>query len=145
MGLDAMRLHSREEFQTWLANDLEVRDELYALLGGGLDPDADSLDALEDFLLSRYPAPEAALTLDQRGVLDAAARHIGLVLVLNVDEAVWTIDLDDDEGVYYRLPIIAFADGSQECPLTMATALLDRRTGHYLRQLLTVYQEDYNS
>ena len=32
-----MRMHSRQEFQTWLAQDLDVRDELYALMGGELD------------------------------------------------------------------------------------------------------------
>ena len=54
MTLNVMRLHSREEFQTWLANDLEVRNELYALMGGELGTDEASLDTLEAFLLGRY-------------------------------------------------------------------------------------------
>ena len=144
MSLERMRLHSRQEFQVWLANDLEVREELDAMVGDELGTDLASLDKLEAFLLGRYRNPAAALRLDERGVLDAAARHIGLVMLLNVDGAEWAIDLDDEDNAYYRLPIIRFSDGAEECPLTMATAALDRRTGKYLRKLVENYQEDYN-
>jgi len=137
-------MHSRDEFQTWLAMDLEVRDELYAMMGEELDVDVASLDRLETFLLQRYASADAIMTLDQRGVADAAARHIGLVLLLNVDDAVWDIDLDRPDNVYYRLPIIVFRGGEQECPLTMALACLQRRTGEELRLLVQNYQEDYN-
>jgi len=145
MTLNVMRLHSREEFQTWLANDLEVRNELYALMGGELGTDEASLDTLEAFLLGRYKTPDDALQLSERAVLDAAARHIGLVMLLNVDGASWAIDLENQDSVYYRLPIIRLADGAEECPLSMATAVLDRRAGHYLRNLVETYEEDYNS
>jgi hypothetical protein len=145
VNLAHFRLHSREEFQTWLALDLDVRDELYAFIGRELDVDVASLDELETFLLDRYPAPEAITALDQRGIADAAARHVGRVLILNVDDAVWEIDLDNADNVYYRLPITTFLGGEQECPLTMVLACLDRRTGNYLRTLVENYQEDYNS
>jgi hypothetical protein len=135
--------HSREEFQTWLAVDLEVRDELYALIGQELTPDIDSLDVLEEFLLGRFADPDVAVTLEHRGIIDAAQRHIGLVFVLNVDDAVWDIDLDNERSVYYRLPIIRFGDGAQDCPLTLATACLDRRTGEYIRDVVEGYQEKY--
>lgn len=135
-------MHSREEFQTWLAQDLEVRDELYALIGRELAPDIGSLDDLEDFLLARFPDPAAAITLEHRGITDAAARHIGLVFVLNIDDAVWDIDLDNKAALFYRLPVIRFADDAQECPLTMATAALDRRTGDYLRTIVENYRDD---
>jgi hypothetical protein len=135
--------HSREEFQTWLAVDLEVRDELYALIGQELPPDIDSLDVLEEFLLGRFPDPDAAVTLEHRGITDAAQRHVGLVFVLNVDDTVWDIDLDNEDSVYYRLPIVRFADGAQECPLTLVTACLDRRTGQYMRDVVESYQEKY--
>jgi hypothetical protein len=144
MELDLLRLSSRDEFQSWLFNDLELRDELYALMGRELDPDEGSLDALEAFLLDRYAGPDDALRPDQRGVLDAAARHIGLVMILNVDGALWDIDLDTEDSVYYRLPIVVLADGAQECPLSMATACLDRRTGDCLRTLVTNHERAYN-
>ncbi len=143
MSLTPFMQHSREEFQTWLALDLEVRDELYALIGRELPPDVGSLDALEAFLLDRYPDPGAAVTLEHRGITDAAARHIGLVFMLTVDDAVWDIELDDEDRVFYRLPVIRFGDGAEDCPLTLATASLDRRTGEYLRTVVESYQEKY--
>ena len=145
MGLEVMRLHSRQEFQTWLANDLEVRDELEAMIGVELGIDERSLDTLEAFLLDRYHNPDEALRLNERGVLDAAARHIGLVMVLNIDGASWDIDLENEDNIYYRLPIIRLPDEAEECPLTMATAALDRCTGNYLRTVVENYEEDYNT
>ena len=71
-----MRRHSREEFQTWLAKDEEVRDELERMVGAEFGIDESSLDSLEAFLLARYRHPDEALQLNERGVLDAAARHI---------------------------------------------------------------------
>jgi hypothetical protein len=144
-GLEVMRLHSNQEFQTWLANDLEVRDELYEMMGGELEPDEASLDTLEAFLLDRYRDPDQALRLSERGILDAAARHIGLVMLLSIDGAEWTIDLTNEDNVYYRLPIIRFSDGAQACPLALVTAALDRCTGDYLRSVLEAYEEDYNT
>lgn len=143
VSLAPFMMHSRAEFQTWLALDLEVRDELYAVIGRELPPDVESLDALEAFLLDRYPDPAAAVSLERRGIADAAARHIGLVFVLNVEDAVWDIELDDEDRVFYRLPVIRFGDGAEACPLALATASLDRRTGQYLRTVVENYQEDY--
>lgn len=145
MELDVMRLHSREEFQTWLANDIEVRDELAAMIGVELGIDVMSLDTLEAFLLGRYRELDDALRLDQRGVLDAAARHIGLVMLLNVDGAEWDIELDDEDNAYYRLPIVRIDDGAEECPLALATAALDRRTGDYLRTVVENYEAEFNT
>jgi hypothetical protein len=142
--LNVMRMHSNMEFQTWLANDLEVRDELAEMVGAELSTDITSLDTLEAFLLKRYPDPDAILRLNERAVLDASARHVGLIMLLHIDGAEWTIDLEDEDNVYYRLPIIRFSDGAEECPLTMVTASLDRRTGHYLRTVVEAFEEQYN-
>lgn len=140
----AMQLHSGTEFQTWLAKDVEIREEVAALIGTELGLDAASLDVLEAFLLERYAAPKDLLALPARGVLDAAARHIGLVFLLNVDGTEWAINLDDADDMYYRLPIIRFTDGASVCPLALATTCLDRRTGEFLRQRIEAGQELYN-
>ncbi|SCL34948.1 hypothetical protein GA0070624_5126 [Micromonospora rhizosphaerae] len=131
-GFAALRLHSDAEFQSWLARDVEARDELYELIGHELGIGPASLDELEAFLLNRYPGPDDALRLDQRPVTDAAARHTGLVLVLGINGATWDIDLTDTDDAYYRLPVVRLPDGSAECPLSLVTAALDRRTGDYL-------------
>lgn len=144
MGIEVLRLHSYEEFQLWLARNEDRREELEELMGVDLGVDGHSLDVLEAFLLARYRTADEALRLDERGVLDAASRHIGLVLVLNVDDAEWGINLDDDERAYYRLPLIRFGKGHEVCPLTMAMAALSRRTGDFLHGLLEGYEEHYN-
>lgn len=144
MNLAAMRMHSREEFQTWLAQDLDVREEFYLMMGKALDVDVASLDALEAWLLDRYAHPDAVLGFDQRGIADAAARHIGRVIVLNVDDAVWEIDLDDENSVWYRLPVVRMPDGYDDCPLALLLASLDRRVGDFLRDHVEKLQEDYN-
>ena len=135
-GLDGLRLHSQVEFQTWLARDLEVRDELAELMGADPGIGLKSLDAVEAFLLRRYAGPDDVLRLDQRGVLDAAARHVGLVMVLGIDGAAWEIDLTDPSDAYYRLPVVGLADGSVECPLSLVTAALDRRNRNYLHTIV---------
>jgi hypothetical protein len=145
MDLDVMRLNSREEFQTWLAKEVEVREELEAMIGDELGLDKTSLNKLESFLLERYDSPDDALKLEERNVLDAAARHIGLVMLLGIDGSVWAIDLENEDNAYYRLPIIRMSDEAEECPLAMATASLDRRTGTYLLGVVEYYEETYNA
>lgn len=145
MGLEKMRLHSADEFESWLAIDMEILEELEALMGIELGVDEQSLDPLESFLLQRFRTPDEALTLEQRGVLDAAARQVGLVMVLGVDDARWDINLDDPEDIYYRLPVVRFRDGAADCPLTAVTTALDRRTGNLLRSLVEGYEELYDT
>jgi hypothetical protein len=143
MGLEMLHMHSREELDTWLATEVEVRDELEALMGVELGFDEHSLDTLEAFLLRRYRTPEEAMTLEERGVLDATARHVGLLIVLTIEGAHWDLILDQPDHVYYRLPVIRFPEGATECPLTAVTAALDRRTGSFLREFVEGYQELY--
>ncbi|MFY0530917.1 hypothetical protein [Nannocystis pusilla] len=79
------------------------------------------------------------MQLGEREILDAAARHVGLVMLLNLDGTAWAIELDDEDNAYYRLPIIRLADGAEECPLTMITAALSRRKRGYLRGIVDSY------
>lgn len=143
--LGVFQLHSNEEFQLWLARNEDRREELEELLGVELGVDEESLDAVESFLLARYRGPGEALRLDERGVIDAAARHIGLVFLLNVDGAKWAINLENEDRAFYRLPVIRFPDGDEACPLALATAALDRRTGEYLRTVVENYEAQYNT
>lgn len=136
----AFQFASREDFQVWLASDVEARDALYALMPGDPGRDIDSLDALEAFLLARYGNPDQALKASEHEVLDGAARHIGLVMVLALGEASWSIDLDDPDNAYYRLPLVRMEDGAEECPLSLATAALERRQPGWLRGVVQAYE-----
>ena len=144
MGMEMLQVHSHEALQAWLTVEVEVRHELEELMGLDLGVSEHSLDTLEAFLLRRYRTPEEATTLEQRSVLDAAARHVGLILILTIEGTRWDVILDDPDHVYYRLPVVRFPDGTTECPLTAVTAALDRRTGSFLREFVEGYQELYD-
>lgn len=143
--LAAFRLFSTEEFQYWLARNEDLREELEQMMGAELGIDPASVDAVEAFLLKRFPDPASALRLDARGIIDAASRQVGLVLLLNVDSAEWAINLEDKKRIYYQLPLIRFGNGDEECPLALVTACLDRRRGDYLRTVIEHYAEHFNS
>lgn len=140
-GFARLRLHSTQELQTWIATIEEAREELEELVGSELSVDLESLDRLEKFLLKRFKSVDAALTLDARGVTDAAARVVGTTLLLAIDGARWDINLDNPKAAYYRLPILVMPDGSVESPHAMVTASLDRRTGELLRGLVESWTE----
>lgn len=144
-----MRINTYEEFQLWLAKEVEVREEFRSVLPSDmqdqLDLEPESLAVLETFLLDRYSSIDAAMRINERPVVDAAARHVGLVMILNIDGAEWAIDLENADSVYFKLPIIRFVDEDEECPLSMVTTSLDRRTGTFLRDLVVGYVGQYHA
>lgn len=140
-GFNALKVHSHEDFQLWLVHDVEARDELYELLGGNPGIELESLDRIESYLLSKYRSPTKILAIGERAILDAAARHVGLVMLLAIEGAEWAVDLDDD-NVYSRLPIIRIDGGAEECPLSMLTAALNRRKPGYLRGVAESYLDE---
>ena len=142
-SLAPFKLFTYEEFQSWFLRDFDAREELYQLLGEDPGIGLGSLDRLEEFLLDRFATVEEALALGARAITSAAARHVGTVIVLATDGAKWTARLDDPDSVYYQLPILAFPDGYEECPLTMVTTAVDRRTGTFMRDLSEGYVEEY--
>jgi hypothetical protein len=142
-SLTPFALFSYEEFQSWFVRDYDRREELYELMGGDPGIGLESLDDLEQFLLGRFDSVEEALELDGRGVTDAAGRHVGLVVMLATEGVQWGVELDERDSVYFRLPVLKFPDGYEECPITMVTAALDRRSGSYLRPLAEGYAADY--
>ncbi|MCU1444323.1 MAG: hypothetical protein JWQ59_2473 [Cryobacterium sp.] len=142
--LAAFRLFSTEEFQYWVARSQDLREELEQTMGTKLGIDPASLDAVEAFLLKRFPDIASALRLDTRGVIDAASRQVGLVFLLNVDSAEWAINLEDKKRVFYQLPLIRFGNGDEACPIALVTACLDRRTGDYLRTVVEHYAVKFN-
>jgi hypothetical protein len=146
-GLGGFLLHSNDELQTWVARIEDVCEELDELMiEAGEKPltvDLASLDRVERFLLERYPTLDAALTLHERGVVDAASRHVGRFIQVATNGSKWALNLDDPDEVHYRLPVVQFNDGTNESPLTMITTSLSRRTGTFMRGLAKVIIEDY--
>lgn len=124
------------EFEAWHAAMRVVIVDWKASLpdpaAARLDGSLRSLAVVERLLLERYPDIEATEDRAQARFLDGAARYIGEAL----REALggrWAL-CDAPHDAYNGLPVLTgFATlRTTVCPLTLVTAVTDRRTGRYL-------------
>src|SRR5262245_51374817 len=104
---------------------------------GRLDYSAQSLDALEGWLLSRYTDPKQLLAPEAASVLDGAARYLGETIRKEMG-GTWEIKLDDPKYVYYRIPqLTGFSPTPTPIsPFPLITASIDRKTGTFLRTVV---------
>ena len=134
-------IDSREEFEHWLAAmDDNLDDFLSSLpreVRAQLDYTPGSLDVIEEWILKTYPDTYSMLPMDQSKTVNGLACYIGETY-RKTRGGTWDIRLDDPDYVYHGLPIIVPANpnGVAECPLSVATASADRRTGKFIRSLL---------
>lgn len=131
-----------DQFQYWLMQMDEDIDAFLAQLPpqvrDQLDGSERSLDVLEAWLLEKYPSTEAARPQSEARVIDGAARYVGEILRKRTGSK-WSINFEKS-FVFRGLPILtggtAFKE-MPECPLTLVTASLDRRTGKYLSRVVS--------
>jgi hypothetical protein len=132
---------TREDFDFWVEDMDDALDRFREMLpshvSGALDGSPRSLDALEAWLLERYPDTESMLAADQAETIDGAARYVGEVLRHATTGGYWDIDLTDERNVFHGLPVVTTADKPTPlAPATLVTAAADRRTGTFLRQVI---------
>jgi hypothetical protein len=126
-----------DQFQVWLIHMDDAMAEFMQTLPVGLQEQLNhsvaSLDALEAWLLARYPTIEHSRPKSETLVLDGAARYVGEIFRI-VTGSKWDVQLDDPKALFFGVPVLNGGKfGSMpECPLSMVTASLDRRTGKYL-------------
>ncbi|WP_214402857.1 hypothetical protein [Pseudonocardia lacus] len=136
-----MTAEERELFEYWIAHMDDALEEFSARLPsevrGALDRTPSSLDALEAFLLERYPDP-AAIRADPEPNLDGAARYVGEVYRRHIG-GTWRMRDDDPSYVYAGLPELTFLPerDTPACPIRLVTTALHRRTGTFLSTVLT--------
>jgi len=137
----------REDFQYWLA---DMDDAIDRFLGGlpaefraRLDLSPASLDALEAWILERYPNTQEMLAPSESRHVDGLARYIGETFRTAIGGR-WEIRLDDTKYVFYGKPQLTdfSAKPTPVCPLSLATASADRRTGTFLSDVLDSYLRD---
>jgi hypothetical protein len=129
-----------DEFQIWLM-EMDTALERFIVsapsaVAERLDLSAESLDAIEAWLLSKYDAPEEVRPASESTFHDGAARYIGEVFRTHTGSK-WSMDSSDPKNLNYGVP--ALTGGKLTiglCPLTLVTALLDRRNGRYLSTIL---------
>lgn len=134
---------TRDDFSYWLMDMDDALDRFKAQfpkqMSKQLDFSPASLDVLEASILDRYPDIKATRPLDQSQWVNGAACYIGETYRKALG-GVWDINLDEPEYAFFGIPILK--TGSREkvlsihCPLSLATASTDRRTGTYLRTVL---------
>ncbi len=129
---------SRDSFEEWLFYMDDAIDRFLQNLPDDtrakLDYSIGSMDTLEDWMLRRYPSPEAALAPEEKEYIDGAARYVGET-IRKMANAIWSIELKNKRDAYFQLPIIVPRAGKGVlcCPHTTVSACLDRRQPGWLR------------
>jgi hypothetical protein len=136
--VDAIADHA--QFDAWLSQMQQALNQFKAFvppaLRARLDGSAESLDALEAWLLQRYGSVADARPDSEAFVVGAAARYVGEMFRSRVG-GLWRLEDAGPSMVFFGLPVItggALGD-STRCPRSYITAALDRRTGTYLSGL----------
>lgn len=139
---------TRDDFEHWL---FEMDDRLEQFLrdlpthiGSKMDYSAESLSVLEDWLMTRYQSVNDILKESEKLMLDMLSRYVGESLRKNLG-GIWSIDLKNKKSVYYRIPVIEKKGSWTECPVTLVTASMDRRTGVFIVGVLNSIARRYGS
>ena len=128
----------QDEFEVWL---VIMDEELEAFLAVDLPVDVArcldytpaSLLPLERFILDRFPDMLATEDDAASLLLDRLGRYIGETIRRQIGCS-WSIDLVHEDSANYMIPVLATKNDGVEitCPITLATAAVDRRTGDYI-------------
>ncbi|WP_436861230.1 hypothetical protein [Acinetobacter haemolyticus] len=135
-------MKTREErfdsFQYWL---MDMRDALSHMhdtlpkeISEKLDYSVKSLDILEHWILEQYPTTQAILAQQESRKVDGYARYVGETFRKYLGGK-WIIELDNPKHAFYNLPEIK-SEFFRDCPLSFVIASTDRRTGHYISDIL---------
>lgn len=137
----------REDLQYWLA-DLDdalqrFLDGLSSEVAARLDFSPGSLDVLEAWILNKYASTQEMLPPSESRLVDGLARYIGETFRKAVGGH-WEMRLDDPKYVFHGIPQLTgfWEKPTPVCPLPLATASANRRTGRYLGGVLAVYLRD---
>jgi hypothetical protein len=130
---------SKNDFDEWLTFMDDRLEQLFSEspshITSLLDYSPKSLTVLENWLMSLYKSPDEIPDTDKY-FIDKVSCYVGETFRKNIG-AKWTIDLTNQEDVYYGLPVIEREGKAPDCcPLALVTACLDRRRGTYMETIL---------
>jgi hypothetical protein len=102
-----------------------------------LDSSRQSLQVLETWLVQRYPSPHHLALPDAHDTWQGAAAYLGETL-RKVLGGIWNVDLENKSDLYFDRPVIDHFEGCLVplCPELLVTMVIQRRTGHELREIL---------
>ena len=128
-----------EEFQKWLADMDYMLGQFFAKLPRSmrsrLDYSVESLDVLEGWILSRYERIDDMLRKSETVILDGCARYIGETFRRHLG-GYWYINRE--QYTYDGLPLVGGFGKfvAPLCPVTYATACIDRQFGNFISTIL---------
>lgn len=128
-------------FQEWLGVMDDSLEYFITMLppevGRRLDYTPESLDVLEGWVLDRYAGVDAIMAESELLDLEYMARYVGETVRRSIGGE-WRIAYDDPKAAHYGVPEIRFAEKVPPlAPKYLVTASVDRRTGQYLRMVVT--------
>ena len=130
-------MSERQQFQDWLDYLPDFLQEFQSFMDESdqeYDYSPESLDALEEWILSHYQDTDDLLKKSESQILNLLACYIGETII-KIKGGQWELD-QEPESVYYGLPVIVLPPyGDTVCPITLVTASADRRTGDFLSSL----------
>ena len=142
--MNTQMFENEDLFEFWIMDMDTALDKFFSVLPEGtkqrLDYSPESLQILEAWLLCQYSDTSLMLPVSESKLVDGIARYIGEVFRKNLGGK-WIIDFKDKKNAFFGLPQLSGMPGQKQqiCPLTLATASADRRTGMFLQ---TVYQNN---
>jgi hypothetical protein len=134
-------LTTREDFESWLMAMDEFLGEFTEQQARTnqvqLDYSPESLRVVEQLILDKYPNTKAMLTSSEAVRVNGLACYIGETFRKALGGQ-WDVRLDDPKLAFFGVPILERRNPPSfvECPLSLATAAADRRTGEYLSTVL---------
>jgi hypothetical protein len=141
-----MDTSARDLFEYWLI-DMDdaierVLERLPRDVAEKMDYSANSLDAIERYLLDKYGNSKEALKKSEAQLIDAMARYVGEVFRKKLGGK-WDIELNDKDNVFYDIPQLVGMKNqtTQIAPLTLVTSSLSRREENHIRRVLEAHLE----
>jgi hypothetical protein len=126
-----------DRFQAWLTEMSDaierLRRSIPADVAVRLDFSGDSLSAIEQFALARFPNIKDIKRRREADVVDGMARYVGEVFRKHLGGR-WIVH-SDTCNAFHGLPQLTDMTGqcSPLCPLTLVTASVDRRVGNFIK------------
>jgi hypothetical protein len=129
---------SRDEFEYWLIDMDNALAEFSTYFPEAerkqLDYSGESLNIVEQWLLRKYSNVQSAISPSEAPYIDKAARYVGETFRKHLG-GYWYIELNNKKYVYFGLPQLRGKSNkcTPDCPHTMVTTCLDRRTGTFIQ------------
>jgi hypothetical protein len=101
----------------------------------------ESLDKLENYILKKF-TKEKIISAENKEEVDAMASYIGETFRVNLPNAKWSIELDDERNIFFNKPtIVTPTPGAAISPFNLLLRIFNENTG---KLLLKIYSGKSN-